>query len=215
MAYKLFPTLRSKTTSVWYKTKHKTNKSRGLEVRRVAETSENSRRTQKRVIIECSNDDVQVLRTVKNGVSTIGQPFLLVCRPENSTMLRFATIENKKGHSSLFARYVCTTTLPIISQAQESAVLDSRATNWVSQCTMTEKPSLHNSMSMNAQITHNGLNLYHAWSRGSMTEKWGTFHHFKYEASIVSRVWIDVLSKHMQCNNMQATMQCNNMNIAS
>ncbi|GMP44422.1 hypothetical protein CsSME_00013359 [Camellia sinensis var. sinensis] len=35
-----------------------------------AETSGNSRRTQTWMITECSNDDVPVLRTVKNGVST-------------------------------------------------------------------------------------------------------------------------------------------------
>ena len=35
-----------------------------------AETSGNSERTQSWIITECSNGDVQVLRTVKNGVST-------------------------------------------------------------------------------------------------------------------------------------------------
>ena len=65
-----FPPSEAKTQVLGGKTKHKTGKSRGLEVRRIAETSENSRRTQTWVIIECSNDDVQVLRIVKNGVST-------------------------------------------------------------------------------------------------------------------------------------------------
>ena len=36
-----------------------------------AETSGNSKRTQTWMITECSNGDVQVLRTVKNGVSTV------------------------------------------------------------------------------------------------------------------------------------------------
>ncbi|KAF5941257.1 hypothetical protein HYC85_022424 [Camellia sinensis] len=69
MANKPFPALRSNHTSVWSTTKHKTNKSKGLEARRAAETSENSRRTRTWIIIKCSNDDVQVLRTVKNGVA--------------------------------------------------------------------------------------------------------------------------------------------------
>ena len=66
-----FPPSKAKQQVFDAKTKHKTNKSRGLEARRVAEPFENSRRTQTWVIIECSNDDVQVLRTVKNGVSTV------------------------------------------------------------------------------------------------------------------------------------------------
>ena len=36
-----------------------------------AESSGNSKRTQTWIITECSNGDVQVLRTVKNGVSTV------------------------------------------------------------------------------------------------------------------------------------------------
>ena len=57
--------------SVCCKTKHKTVESRDLETRRVAETSRNSRWTQTRMITECSISDVQVLRTVKNRVSTV------------------------------------------------------------------------------------------------------------------------------------------------
>lgn len=72
-ANKAFPALQSKSTSVWCKTKHKTVESRDPEARRVAETSGNSRWTQTRMITECSNGDVQVLRTVKNGVSTAVQ----------------------------------------------------------------------------------------------------------------------------------------------
>ena len=65
-----FPPSEAKQQVFGAKPNTKIDKSRGLEVRRVSETSENSRRTHTRVIIECSNDDVQVLRTVKNGVST-------------------------------------------------------------------------------------------------------------------------------------------------
>ena len=36
----------------------------------MAETSGNSKRTQTGVITKCSNGDVQVLRTIKNGAST-------------------------------------------------------------------------------------------------------------------------------------------------
>ncbi|CAL5420664.1 unnamed protein product [Camellia sinensis] len=64
---KPFPAPQKQNTSVWCKTKHKTVESRGLEARRMAETSDNSRRTQTWMITECSNGDVQVLRTVKNG----------------------------------------------------------------------------------------------------------------------------------------------------
>ena len=74
-SYKLLPTLRSKTTSVWCKTRHKTIESRDPKAGRVAETSGNSRRTRTRMITECSNGDVQVLRTVKNGVSTPGNEY--------------------------------------------------------------------------------------------------------------------------------------------
>ena len=50
---------------------HKIVESRDPEARRVAEASGNSRRSQTRMITECSNGDGQVLRTVKNGVSTV------------------------------------------------------------------------------------------------------------------------------------------------
>ncbi|GMP69427.1 hypothetical protein CsSME_00028696 [Camellia sinensis var. sinensis] len=62
--------LRRKNTSAWSTTKHKTDKLRDPKARRVAETSENSKRTRAWMIIECSNDDIRVLRMVKNGVST-------------------------------------------------------------------------------------------------------------------------------------------------
>ena len=71
MANKPHSSLRSKITSPWSTTKHKTNKLRDLKARRTTETFRNSIRTRAWMIIECSNDDVQVLRTVKNGVSTI------------------------------------------------------------------------------------------------------------------------------------------------
>ena len=70
MPHKAFPAPPRQNTSVWCKTRHKTVESRDPEARRVAETSGNSRRTQTWMITECSNGDVQVLRTVKNGVST-------------------------------------------------------------------------------------------------------------------------------------------------
>ena len=65
------PCPHKQNTSVWSTTKHKTNKSRGLEARRATEISENLRRTRIWMITECSKGDVQVLRTVKNGVSTV------------------------------------------------------------------------------------------------------------------------------------------------
>ncbi|GMP24241.1 hypothetical protein CsSME_00001575 [Camellia sinensis var. sinensis] len=71
MAHKPFPTPPRQNTSVWCKTKHKTVESRDPEARRVAETSGNSRRTQTWMITKCSNGDVQVLRTVKNGEHVI------------------------------------------------------------------------------------------------------------------------------------------------
>ena len=71
-------------TSVWCKTK--TIESGGLEASRVAETSGNSRRTQTRMITECSSGDVQVLRTVKNGVSTHTRTLITtMCRLEGGT----------------------------------------------------------------------------------------------------------------------------------
>lgn len=54
--------------------------------------------------------------------------------------------------------------------------------------------------SMNAQIRLKGPPPYHAWSRVSVTKKSGTFHHFEYETSHFPCVWINVRSKHMQCN---------------
>ncbi|CAL5419199.1 unnamed protein product [Camellia sinensis] len=70
MANKPLSSLKSKNTSLWSTTKHKTDKLRDLEARHATETSGNSKRTRAWMIIECSDDDVQVLRTVKNGVST-------------------------------------------------------------------------------------------------------------------------------------------------
>ena len=49
----------------------KTNKLRDPKARRATETFGNSKRTRAWMIIECSNDDVQVLKTVKNGVSIV------------------------------------------------------------------------------------------------------------------------------------------------
>ncbi|KAF5949267.1 hypothetical protein HYC85_011260 [Camellia sinensis] len=43
-----------------------------------AETSGNSKRTQTWIITECPNGDVQVLRTVKNGVSTLMMDFIMM-----------------------------------------------------------------------------------------------------------------------------------------
>ena len=70
MANKPPSSLRSKTTCPWSTTKHNTDKLRDPKARHAAETFGNSKRTRAWMIIECSNDDVQVLRTVKNGVST-------------------------------------------------------------------------------------------------------------------------------------------------
>ena len=71
MPHKAFPAPPRQNTSVWCKTRHKTVEFGDPETRRVAENSGNSKRTQTRIITECSNGDVQVLRTVKNGVSTL------------------------------------------------------------------------------------------------------------------------------------------------
>ena len=60
----------AKTHKSWCKTKHRTSRLRGPEARRAAGTSGNSKRTQTWIITERSNGDVQVLRMVKNGVST-------------------------------------------------------------------------------------------------------------------------------------------------
>ena len=73
MANKPSSSLKSKTTSPWSTTKHKIDKLRDPKARRAVETFGNSKRTRAWMIIECSNDDVQVLRTVKNGVSTANQ----------------------------------------------------------------------------------------------------------------------------------------------
>ncbi|CAL5378517.1 unnamed protein product [Camellia sinensis] len=73
---KAFPAPPRQNTSVWCKTRHNTVESRGPEARRATETSGNSRQTQTRVITKCSNGDIQVLRTVKNGVSTKTHPLL-------------------------------------------------------------------------------------------------------------------------------------------
>ena len=74
MANKLLPASQGKNASVWCKTRRQKVESRDPEARRVAESFGNSGRTQTRMIIECSNGDVQVLRTVKNGVATAGPP---------------------------------------------------------------------------------------------------------------------------------------------
>ena len=71
MAIKPLPAPQRQSASVWWKTKQKTVESRDPKARRVAETSGNSKRTQTWIITECSNGDVQVLRTVNNGVSTV------------------------------------------------------------------------------------------------------------------------------------------------
>ena len=81
MANKPSPSLRSKTTSPWSTTKHKIVKLRDPKARCAAETFRNSRRTRAWMITECSNDDIQVLRTVKNGASTAGRPPFLAGRP--------------------------------------------------------------------------------------------------------------------------------------
>ncbi|GMP24304.1 hypothetical protein CsSME_00001615 [Camellia sinensis var. sinensis] len=49
-------------------------KSRGLEARHAIETSENSRRTQTWMIVECSNDDAQVLRMNTQGTQDEADP---------------------------------------------------------------------------------------------------------------------------------------------
>ena len=67
----LFPPSEAQNTSPWCKTKHRTGKLRDPEAKCAAEASGNSKRTQTWMIIERSNGDVQVLRTVKNGVSTV------------------------------------------------------------------------------------------------------------------------------------------------
>ncbi|GMP96864.1 hypothetical protein CsSME_00045324 [Camellia sinensis var. sinensis] len=74
----LFPPSEAQNTSPWCKTKHRIGKLRDSEARCAAEASENSKRTQTWMITERSNGDVQVLRTVKNGVSIVVQK-LKIC----------------------------------------------------------------------------------------------------------------------------------------
>ena len=45
----------------------------------------------------------------------VGQLVILVGRPIVAAEFQFAATESKKGHDNVFARYVYTTTLPIIS----------------------------------------------------------------------------------------------------
>ena len=51
---------------------------------------------------------------------------------------------------------------------------------------------------MNAHIRLERPPPYHAQSKVSVTEKCDTFHHYEYETSHISRVWINIRSKHMQ-----------------
>ena len=70
----------NRNTSPWSTTKHKIDKLRDPKARRVAETFGNSKWTRAWMIIECSNDDVQVLRTVKKWVSTYLRRNLITTR---------------------------------------------------------------------------------------------------------------------------------------
>ncbi|KAF5962128.1 hypothetical protein HYC85_003337 [Camellia sinensis] len=71
MVYKPYPALPRQNTSVWCQTKHKKVEFGDPEARRVAETSGNSKRAQTWMITECSNGDVQVLRTFKKENNNI------------------------------------------------------------------------------------------------------------------------------------------------
>ena len=102
--------------------------------------------------------------------------------------------------------YVCATTLLIMFEAQRSVVLHSRAINHVFRCMMAKEAESHNSMWMKCTKTHKCLNLYHAWSRGSATNNWGTFHHFKYETSL--GLWHPKLNT-MHCMQRGDAIQCN------
>ncbi|KAF5947261.1 hypothetical protein HYC85_013218 [Camellia sinensis] len=93
MVYKPYPDSQRQNTSVWCQTKHKTVEFGDPEARRVAETSGNSKRTQTWMITECSNGDVQVLRTVKNGVSTGEMAFSDRHLAENTSVLRTILLE--------------------------------------------------------------------------------------------------------------------------
>ena len=71
VVYNPYPSSQRQNKSVWCQTKHKIVEFGDPEARRVAAPSGNSKRTQTWMVTECSNGDVQVLRTVKNGVSTV------------------------------------------------------------------------------------------------------------------------------------------------
>ena len=61
-------------TKSWLKTSTKPRELRDLEASRTAENLGDSKRARTCAIIEHSNDDVQVFRTVKNRVSTALDP---------------------------------------------------------------------------------------------------------------------------------------------
>ncbi|CAL5335944.1 unnamed protein product [Camellia sinensis] len=63
---------RQEATSSWSKNNmHNTERFRGSKTRRSTEDFGHSKQTQTRTIVECTNNDVQVLKTVKNGVSRV------------------------------------------------------------------------------------------------------------------------------------------------
>ena len=80
------------------------------------------------------------------------QLVILVGRLVVAAEFQFVASESKKGHGNVFARYVCTTTLPIMSWTQGSVVLDPRATNHAFQCMMAERRSCTIQYEMNAQV---------------------------------------------------------------
>ena len=108
---------KAKTQVLGAKTIHEAVESGGPEARRAAETSGNSRRTQTWIITECSNGGVQVLRTVKNGVSTPVHSFHIVsCNltPRPSCIEMRDWWHEDRGLYSLKSShaYICENTLP-------------------------------------------------------------------------------------------------------
>ena len=76
----------------------------------------------------------------------VGQLLFLAGWPVVAAKSQFSATESKKGHGNVFARYVCTTTLPIMSWTQGS--VGSRPSGHQSRISMHDgrEAKLHNSI---------------------------------------------------------------------
>lgn len=76
----------------------------------------------------------------------VGQLPFMAGRLVVAARLQFSTTESKKGHGNVFTRYVCTTTLPIMSWTQGS--VPSRPSGHQSRISMHDgrEVKLHNSI---------------------------------------------------------------------